>query len=117
MAFVVRGKSGKVVGTYATRGEAEAWIARLRAWWIEEIRNMLDKAGYAGDLQKHAERLVREGYGPEEIAHRIKTGQIEHNLGIQMVKRGYFKMSPEHSWPGQPRRHARAAKLGQPRRR
>ena len=99
MAFVVRGKSGKVVGTYATRGEAEAWIARLRAWWIEEIRNMLDKAGYAGDLQKHAERLVREGYGPEEIAHRIKTGQIEH-------------MSPEHSWRGQPRRHAKAAHLG-----
>ena len=31
MAYVVRGKSGKVVGRYATRGEAEARIAQLRA--------------------------------------------------------------------------------------
>ena len=60
MAFVVRGKSGKVVGTYATRGEAERRIAQL-------------KAG--------AERLRR------------------------------FQFVSEHSWPGQPRRHAKARRI------
>lgn len=30
MAYVVRGKSGKVVGRYATRGEAEARIAQIK---------------------------------------------------------------------------------------
>jgi hypothetical protein len=67
---------------------------RVPEGWVEEIAGMLNKAGYAGDLRKHAERLVREGYGPEEIAHRIRTGQISNSLGIQMVKRGFFKMSP-----------------------
>ena len=111
--FTVRGKSGKVVGQYTTKAEAERRIAQLKAGaarlrpfrfvgrssrsphgWVEEIQAMLDKAGYAGDLKKHAERLVREGYGPEEIAYRIRTGQIERGLGIQMVKKGTFRMSP-----------------------
>jgi hypothetical protein len=97
--YAVRNSSGKVVARFKTRAEAEKCVRRtakspVPEGWVDEIQAMLDKAGYAGDLQKHAERLVREGYGPEEIAHRIKTGQIEHNLGIQMVKRGYFKMSP-----------------------
>lgn len=97
--YAVRNSSGKVVARFKTMAEAEKCVRRtakspVPEGWVDEIQAMLDKAGYAGDLRKHAERLVREGYGPEEIAYRIRTGQIERGLGIQMIKKGAFKMSP-----------------------
>jgi hypothetical protein len=118
--YTVRAKSGRSMGSYATKAEAEARRAQLdrqserlkahrfgrgrtsrspseyRSRWVSEIHELLKRGGYAGDLQKHAERLVREGYGPEEIAHRIRNNNLSDALGIQMVKKGYFLGNPIH---------------------
>lgn len=45
--------------------------------WVIEIAEMLEGAGYPNAVQR-ARRLVRAGYGPEEIAHRVRTDQIEN---------------------------------------
>lgn len=56
----------------------------LEKRWADEIEEMLRKAGYVattGTLHSHAMRIVKEGYGPMEIAHRIRTDQITNQLG------------------------------------
>jgi DNA repair protein RadC len=61
----------------------------VRAQWTREIEEMLRAGGFVNPEQ-HAKRLVAEGYGPEEIRYRIATGQIQNQLGIQMMKKGDF---------------------------
>lgn len=48
---------------------------------IEQIADLLRRAGFA-DPAVHAARLFKAGYGPEEIEYRIRTDQIEHQLGV-----------------------------------
>ena len=136
MAFVVRGKSGKVVGRYATKAEAERRVEQLRA----------GAARLA--LFKFASRSPSRVYGPlgheEQLVHDYRTENPKSRAQgiLKLVKntsatkqRGcvlcgatgptWSGQYPEtkrakewaaehverhlgaHSWPGQPRRHTR----------
>ena len=140
MAFVVRGKSGKVVGTYATRGEAERRIAQLKAG-AERLRRFQFAGGRRaaspvnplGEYAAHQRRMktfVAQKYnGTREYVHNsaIPSGAGHWTFWTKPAGGGKsrqeyathaeiagsrYESSPEHSWPGQPRRHARAARLG-----
>jgi hypothetical protein len=84
MAYVVRGKNGKVVGTYATRGEAERRIAQLKAG-AERLRRFQFAGGRRaaspvnplGEYAAHQRRMktfVAQKYGG--------TREYVHNSAI-----------------------------------
>lgn len=93
-ASPLRGKSAKKSSRTAGAITRKRRDPSYKERWADEIELMLEKAGYAGNLKAHAKRLVSEGYGPEEIAYRIKTDQISSQLGIQIAKKGYFSRDP-----------------------
>ena len=174
MAFVVRGKSGNIVGRYATQAEAERRIAQLRAGAVRlrpfqfasgsltqtEARNQAwsptgegraaglrrrnlgeimapwgsdfsYKAGpvgavsslyFAGEIYpdrtmvERALALIEANIVP---AMRGENGWTKKDVAdLQFIAAGlrYYlarDYKGQHSWPGKPRRHAHAARLGQ----
>ena len=174
MAFVVRGKSGNIVGRYATQAEAERRIAQLRAGAARlrpfqfasgsltqtEARNQAwsptgegraaglrrrnlgeimapwgsdfsYKAGpvgavsslyFAGEIYpdrtmvERALALIEADIVP---AMRGENGWTKKDVAdLQFIAAGlrYYlarDYKGQHSWPGKPRRHAHAARLGQ----
>jgi hypothetical protein len=50
--------------------------------WITYMTETLKRGGYAA-TKADVRRLLAAGYGPEEIAYRVRTGQVESQLGIR----------------------------------
>ena len=55
---------------------------------VREVARLLHGHGYAAS---HARRLVKEGYGPYEIEHRIATHQLGFALGVPRTS-----LQPKH---------------------
>jgi hypothetical protein len=175
--FVVRGKSGKVVGKYATRAEAERRIAQLKAgaarlrpfafgrgarspstkgdWETgahsHGANDLILFAYNTGTLYPEKKRIIellkgtvaRGVYDPAmarstwnrwlmkaQAAYRreLRGNGLRETTGVvarqdaakviercehDLIKNGEYGPVGAHSWKGQPRRHAKAAKLGQ----
>jgi hypothetical protein len=56
----------------------------FRAQWIAEMAEILQREGYAAPT-RNAAKLFAEGYGPDEVSYRARTGQITQ-LGIPRVR-------------------------------
>jgi hypothetical protein len=53
--------------------------------WVAEMVKVLRSGGYdASEATVH--RLLDAGYGPEEIAYRVRTNQAESQLGVRKVR-------------------------------
>lgn len=57
---------------------------RFSAHDVREMASVLAQYGYS---PMAAKRLLREGYGPHEIEHRARTGQITRELGVGRIVR------------------------------
>jgi hypothetical protein len=56
---------------------------RFSAHDVREVASVLAHYGYSPMASK---RLLREGYGPEEIEHRARTGQLARELGVARIR-------------------------------
>ncbi len=132
MAYVVRGKNGKVVGTYATRGEAERRIAQLKAG-AERLRPFQFAGGrHQGSPSRgpkmepgYALMLAPDGEH-EDVMVSSKADRAKwvgykrvdgQNMAVWEIDGQLYAQTAvgpraQHSWRGQPRRHAKAARLG-----
>ncbi len=59
--------------------------AHYRDRWVAEMAEALQRGGFA-DPEANAGRLFDQGYGPEEIEYRVRTHQIESQLGIPRAR-------------------------------
>ena len=50
---------------------------------VREVATILNHYGYS---PLAAKKLLRDGYGPEEIEHRARTGQLASQLGVPRKK-------------------------------
>lgn len=57
---------------------------RFSAHQVREVASVLAHYGYS---PMAAKRLLREGYGPHEVEHRARTGQLTRELGVGRVMR------------------------------
>jgi hypothetical protein len=138
--YTVYARSGRKMGTYRTKAEADARKAQLEMF--KAMRAPAFSPGYRGGRIQRSPRfapgtrfVVSDGWGMDSRRPGVVLDKRTHYNALdgysrRQVDRGwlivqitepykYISVLPAnrllvgaHSWVGQPRRHARAAKLG-----